>query len=327
MDAEKERPRAIWTNVRLHVVSDVDDYRALATRLAGDAAGCVIELGGATGETTALLAERARRVVVVEKGRQRAQMLWRRFSGRENVVVVHADANDLDVVRATLSRAQCLFVDLGGDAPAWTTMAVVERYVRAFRPAAVVVRNTAVAQFLAATAAEPEGTSALASAPSGLSSTHKPEVRRAARMLAAAATPEAASHLASLLVDADARTRRAASQGLLALGAMSLSPLAAILEDRGADVRARRTAAALIVRIGTLAIADLVGLMRSASPAAEWAAATALVRGGAPDAALKLLPSCPAARLAACHESNRMSAVADVVALLADGDEVVAWAL
>jgi hypothetical protein len=292
--------------------------------------GAVIELGGATGETTALLAGRAERVVVVEKGRQRAAMLSRRFAQMGHVTVIHGEAADLARVQAATDRAEALFADLGGDAPAWPTMAVVQQYVRAFGPTVVVVRNTELAHVVRSARAEggdavPAGAGEVA--PDAFGSPEKHEVRRAARTLAAIATTETASRLAGLLIDTDLRTRRAAADGLLAIGVPSLGPLSELVGDPAADVRGRRTAAALIARIGGEATGSLCAMARSPSPALQWAGAKGLLRGGFGEALVGSLAPGPGSQLAQCQESNRLLAIADTVALLIHGDEVIQWAL
>jgi hypothetical protein len=318
-----------WDELRLHVVSDVDHYRALADALP-QPMGVVIELGGATGETTALLAGRAQRVVVVEKGRQRAAMLTRRFAQTGHVTVIHGEAADLGPVQAVTDRADALFADLGGDAPAWPTMGVVQQYVRAFRPATVVVRNTELAHFVQSARAAGRDAAPFAlgeATPDAFGSARKHEVRRAAETLAAIATPETASRLAGLLIDADLRTRRAAASGLLAIGVSSLGPLSELLGDPLADVRGRRTAAALTARIGAEATRSLCAMARSLSLALQWAGTRGLLRGGFGEALLESLAAGPGSRLAQCEESNSLLAIADTVALLIDGDEVIQWVL
>jgi len=125
----------------------VSTYRRLARELVGPD-DLVVELGSSEGICTRLLARRARRVIAVEKtpaGCAKTRAAVARF---DDVVVLCQDAFDLKPILDLTRRADAVFVDIGGSAPAWQTMRLAGNYLSMFRPRVLVMRNTRLTSFV-----------------------------------------------------------------------------------------------------------------------------------------------------------------------------------
>ena len=139
---DDETPRACTT----YVCASVTVYRKLADRLP-QADDVVVELGASTGKATWRLARRARRVIAVEKSHQMVEMARVAVRGADNVTLVEGDARQLTHVLSETARADCVFVDVSGSAPPWSTLRLAEKYRRQLRPRCLVVRSTGLARF------------------------------------------------------------------------------------------------------------------------------------------------------------------------------------
>ena len=133
---------------RIFLVSRVSTYRRLARELVGPE-DVVIELGSSEGRCTRMLARRARRVIAVEKTRAGCAKTRQAVARWDNVVVLCQDAFDLRPIMDLSNRADAVFVDIGGSAPAWQTMRLAGNYLSIFRPGVLVMRNTRLASFVA----------------------------------------------------------------------------------------------------------------------------------------------------------------------------------
>ena len=132
---------------RMFLVARVSTYRRLARELVG-ADDLVIELGASEGRCTRVLARRAGRVIAVEKtsaGCAKTRAAVARF---DNVALLCQDAFDLKPVLDLTRRADAVFVDIGGSAPAWQTMRLARNYLSMFRPRVLVMRNTRLTSFV-----------------------------------------------------------------------------------------------------------------------------------------------------------------------------------
>jgi predicted TPR repeat methyltransferase len=122
-------------------------YRQLADELP-QPDDVVVEIGASTGEATRRLAGRALRVIAVEQSPQMVEMARATLSDAGNVTLLQADARQLAPVLAETARADCVFVDISGSAPPWTTLRLAERYRSQLRPRCLVIRNVRLARFV-----------------------------------------------------------------------------------------------------------------------------------------------------------------------------------
>ena len=281
--------RGIWEG-RLgacpwYVVADVEDFRALAGRIVRET-DCVIEVGASTGDATVVLAEHADVVLAIERSAQRAEQLQELARARGNVEVVHADATDVDAIRARLPRpVDVVFLDLGGDAPAWRALPVCLEYARALEPRCVVLRNREFHDFLRDVREEsPEAGKQLPRAAPETAQTADPLLRRHSaqqlcRSLQSIATPETAEALVDALREANQRTRNAIADTLPLLGGAAREPLVRLLADDSAPIRARRVSASLLREgIAGHDIAALPGLAKHPSVGVQWVATACLLQ-------------------------------------------------
>ena len=123
-------------------------YRQLADELPRPD-DVVVEIGASTGEATRRLAGRARRVIAVEHSPQMIEMARATLGDASNVTFLQADARQLAPVLAETARADCVFVDISGSAPPWTTLRLAESYRSQLRPRCLVIRNARLARFMA----------------------------------------------------------------------------------------------------------------------------------------------------------------------------------
>ncbi|MFQ6098987.1 MAG: methyltransferase domain-containing protein [Armatimonadota bacterium] len=130
-----------------YVCASAAAYRRLAGRLPGPD-DVVIEIGASTGKATKRLAARAGRVIAVEHSDEMLELARAALEGADNVTLLKADAWDLGPVLNETSRADCVFVDIAGSAPPWSTLRLAERYRTQFRPRCLVIRNTRLAGFV-----------------------------------------------------------------------------------------------------------------------------------------------------------------------------------
>lgn len=337
-DREGPGPRVIEGRLegRLwYVVADVEDYRALAERLV-QATDCVVEVGASTGEATILLAQRAGRVVAVEKAAERVASLQELAREHDNVEVFQAEEGTVASVLPALPRAaDVLLVDVGGNAPVALAAPLCLEYARALDPRCVVFRNRRFHEYLLslslADAAEggAQRPGDLLQAKEGRNARlARHEARRLARAVMEAHTPDTARALAHALCGANHRTRRVLSDALKLLGEEACEPLAELLADPEAPLRARRESASLLREIGVrLDLGSLRALARHPAVGVQWVATVALIerhrRLGATYGAAEPVP--PGAALALAEEARRPLPAQVVLALLESGDGIAEW--
>jgi len=313
-----------------HVVADVEDFRSLVGQIV-QATDRVVELGASSGETTVILAGSAAQVVAIEKSAERVERLRKLARGQDNIEVVHADAGEVGSITSGLPRpADVLFVDVGGDAPAWRAVALCFEYVRALRPRCVALRNREFHEFLrsirAGGTAEEGGIvfpDPDAPAPAADPALRRHSARRLARALQTAGSPRAVELLIEALRDGNYSTRKTVSEALAAVGEPAREPLVELLADESAPIRARRISASLLQRCtGREGIASLPELMRHPSVAVQWAATGALLdiheRLGS---AYEPTGPIPPGAAVACAESRGEPLPVDQVLSLIDSEE------
>jgi len=234
--------RQVW------VVSAVESYR-LATSWVG-AGHLVWELGAATGVTTALLAQVAEEVVAVEKAAEKIEKLRLLATEWDNVRVIECNALAERLPVAPGSRADWLFVDLGGDAPPWRTMAVAERWAEALQCERIVIRCSRLREALGSVRTIPDASC----------SVPPPDTDHASTLLLtqsvmAATGPQVGERLVAELAQRSYRERKRLVAAIRRLGSGALRPLARLVADSQAPLAARRTAADAISEI----VGDLGG--------------------------------------------------------------------
>jgi len=235
--------RQVW------VVSAVDDYRLAASW--GGKEDVVWEVGAATGVTTALLAQAAKEVVAVEKAPEKRAKLRLLAAERENVQVIEGDALTESLPIPPGSRADWLFVDLGGDAPPWRTIAAAGRWAEALQCERIVVRCTKLHEALGSVQAGLDASCSVS--PNG---THRASTSVLIQSVMTATGPEVAERLVAELAGGSYRERKRLVAAIRRLGSVALRPLAALVADTQALLAARRTAADAISEI----VAELGGV-------------------------------------------------------------------
>jgi len=315
------------------VVSAVEAYRLIAASWVAQSE-VVWELGAATGATTALLAQAAKEVVAVEKAPEKLEKLRRMTEEHGKVRVVAADAltaSPRDALEGD-QRADWLFVDLGGDAPPWRTMAVAERWAEALACGRIVVRNTKLYEALMSCrgSADAHGHSGGNGILPMLHSDHALEARATQgadegvraptpvllEWVREATGPEVAARLVNELAGGTYRQRKRLTEALSRLGGAALVPLARLVADKTAPMVGRRAAADMISEIvaGSSVIPDD---LQSSLPG-QWAVARGLAgRGREPGSSGR------AARLTELVAMEQGGAVKGelLAAMVADEDE------
>ncbi len=131
----------------LHLVGRVARYRELASTIPQEGE-VVVEVGASTGETTSRLARRAAKVVAIELTAHNCARLRTRFGATPNVGILQCDAWDLGTVAGRQPRADVVFIDVGGSAPAGRMLDLARKYRHLLGPRAMVLRNTELNDFV-----------------------------------------------------------------------------------------------------------------------------------------------------------------------------------
>lgn len=223
--------RTVWA------VSSVDVYRAIAALLP-EKTDVVCEIGAAAGYATILAAQRAHLVYAVEKAPEKLDKLKLLATHQPNVRILAADASQPPPQEI---RADLLFVDIGGDAPPWRTLAVAERWAESLHSQRVVIRNTKLWRTFLSAQALPNVEAVLTPADEpSLPALPTPLLVERILELVSANT---ANMLAEALRDAGYRDRKHLREVLIRLGSRSLRPLVTLISDPEAPIAARRAAA------------------------------------------------------------------------------------
>lgn len=302
------------------VVSSVEAYRAIAGSWPNEQ-DIVWELGAATGAATVLAAEVAGDVFAVEKAHEKLVKLEAATVGKPNVHVLRADVMAEKPSLPTGSRADWLLVDLGGDAPPWRTMDVVERWASALNCRRVVVRSTKLFDMLSAMQAvesitedAPRRDSPRPSAPGRKAAGTSTAVLR--QRVLETASPDVATRLVSALEKSGFRERKRLVQAIVRLGHIAIQPLARLVGNTRAALAARRAAAdalGQVVEAGERAYTEVVA--KGTIPV-EWALARALPAG-------RRAPQGLGAELAAADRERGMAPAESVFQMLTHEDEFV----
>ena len=136
-------------SLEVRVCARVAAYRALARTLP-ESGDTVVELGAAEGHTTGFLARRAERVIAVEKSAACLEIARDRCARRSNITWVNADAFELGEIQAHTSRADLVFLDIGGSSWAWLALKLAGMYRQMFQPRVMVIRNVGLNDFVCA---------------------------------------------------------------------------------------------------------------------------------------------------------------------------------
>jgi SAM-dependent methyltransferase len=128
-------------------VSTVRRFRHLARDLTA-ANDAVLEIGCSTGETTAILAKCAGRVVAVDISQELVARTAAAMAALANVMVRKVDARNIPCLVKLLPRPDLVFIDVGGVAQVDNVAFVLRQCLQAFSPRMFVVRNTEMAAIL-----------------------------------------------------------------------------------------------------------------------------------------------------------------------------------
>ncbi|MCD6352363.1 MAG: class I SAM-dependent methyltransferase [Armatimonadetes bacterium] len=110
----------------------------------------VIEVGCAQGLATEKLVARAGLVVALDKSAEMVHLARQRLAERDNLKLLEADATDPTWPGLFVGRAELIFLDVGGAAPAKQAIALLRDYRDLYLPRAVVVRNLELADLIGA---------------------------------------------------------------------------------------------------------------------------------------------------------------------------------
>lgn len=132
---------------KTYVVASAKTFRKYARTLPLPS-DTVLEIGASFGECTEILARSSSQVIAIEHSPELFTTLAANVEGFKNVVPVWHDARDIHGLLANHPRADVLFFDIGGDAPAHTAIYLLHLYMSAYRPRIAVVRNITLAGLL-----------------------------------------------------------------------------------------------------------------------------------------------------------------------------------
>jgi precorrin-6B methylase 2 len=143
-----ERWAAAPRQTETHLVARAGTFRKLSGSLPrpGEVA---LELGAAHGLATQALAERCEWVYAVEKSAAMLEKARRATADLPNVRLFRADAEHPGLVRAHVPRADLVFLDIGGSAPAAQVLHLGHLYRELYQPRALVMRCVYLNNFVA----------------------------------------------------------------------------------------------------------------------------------------------------------------------------------
>ncbi|MBN2518302.1 MAG: SAM-dependent methyltransferase, partial [Candidatus Altiarchaeota archaeon] len=126
---------------------DVKRYRELLGECAKEK-DIVIEIGPHTGASTKVLAEKAKKVIAVDKADQAEKALEKAL---DNVTFVKGDVRYFETVRKVqgiVNKCDLLAFDMGGGRYPDTVFKVWGMWSGVFRPRDSIIRNRGIAEFL-----------------------------------------------------------------------------------------------------------------------------------------------------------------------------------
>lgn len=143
-----ERWPAAPRQTETHLVARAGTFRKLGRSLPR-ADEVALELGAAHGLATRALAERCERVYAVEKSAAMLEEARRATADLPNVRLFQADAEQPGIVRAHVLRADLVFLDIGGSAPAAQVLHLAHLYRELYQPRVLVIRCVYLNNFVA----------------------------------------------------------------------------------------------------------------------------------------------------------------------------------
>ena len=135
------------SELELIIVSDVEHYRLLAQDKVSDR-DLVLEIGCSTGQTTAVLAGQAARVIAVDCSTEILDKARAHLESYDNVELARVDARDLAALTELAPAPDAIFLDIGGIALLDNVAGRLRQCLRMFQPRVIVVRSHELAELV-----------------------------------------------------------------------------------------------------------------------------------------------------------------------------------
>lgn len=132
---------------KTYLVASTKAYRKYA-RILPKEADIVLEVGASYGDATEILKRQASQVFAIEHSKDLFDTLKVKFDQQPGVNLLWHDARDIHGALRLCPRADVLFFDIGGDAPAHVAIYILQLYMLAYQPRIAVIRNIALAGFI-----------------------------------------------------------------------------------------------------------------------------------------------------------------------------------
>ncbi|GEM_PF-1722160 len=138
--------------MKIVITKNVKEYREAAKMLLSTS-DHVIEIGCGSGRTTKIIANRARKVLAIDKSREEIRKAEERLAEEKNVILLNEDAFNirkiLSIVRKELGRrVDVVMIDIGGIEDPAKVVDLARRYMAVFKPRLLIVKNIPLAEFI-----------------------------------------------------------------------------------------------------------------------------------------------------------------------------------